>query len=119
MNNTLHTDKLYAQHLASEYAPKDTSRLTALRKLDSRAKLPAVVTAYSLGIVSARGLGLGMCLSMGILGGGRAFAGGIVLGVLGLAGMGVNYPLYCRLLSRGKQRYAQDILTLAREITER
>ena len=118
MNSTMNTDKLYAQRLASEYAPKDTSRLTALRKLDNRAKLPAVVTAYSLGIVSALVLGLGMCLSMGVLGGGSAFAGGIVLGVLGLAGMGINYPLYCRLLSQGKRRYAQDILTLAREITE-
>ena len=118
MNSAMNTDKLYAQRLASEYAPKDTSRLAALRKLDRRAKLPAVVTAYSLGIVSALVLGLGMCLSMGVLGGGTALAGGIVLGVLGLAGMGVNYPLYCRLLSQGKRRCAQDILTLAREITE-
>lgn len=73
MNSTMNTDKLYAQRLASEYAPKDTSRLAALRKLDSRAKLPAVVTAYSLGIVSSLIFGTGMCLSMGVLGGGTAW----------------------------------------------
>ena len=34
------TDKIYAEHLANEYAPKDTSKVAALRRLDARAKLP-------------------------------------------------------------------------------
>lgn len=39
----MNTDKTYAEQLAAEYAPKDTSRIVALRKLDRRAKLPATV----------------------------------------------------------------------------
>ena len=49
----MNTDKIYAEQLANEYAPKDTSKVVALRKLDARAKLPATVFTYTFGIVSA------------------------------------------------------------------
>ena len=39
----MNTDKIYAEQLANEYAPKDTSKVVALRKLDAKAKLPANV----------------------------------------------------------------------------
>lgn len=39
----MNTDKIYAEHLANEYAPKDDSKVIALRKLDAKAKLPATV----------------------------------------------------------------------------
>ena len=35
-----------------------------------------------------------------------------------MAGMGVNYPIYKRLLENGKRKYAYEILELAREISE-
>ncbi len=37
----MNTDKIYAEQLANEYAPKDTSKVVALQKLDAKAKLPA------------------------------------------------------------------------------
>ena len=43
---------------------------------------------------------------------------GIVIGLVGLASMGVNYPLYKKLLAKGKQKYAYEILQLAKEISE-
>ena len=46
----MNTDKIYAAQLANEYAPKDTSKVLALRKLDARAKLPATVCGYTIGI---------------------------------------------------------------------
>ncbi len=36
----MNTDKIYAEQLTNEYAPKDTSKVVALRKLDNKAKLP-------------------------------------------------------------------------------
>lgn len=33
----MNTDKIYAEHLANEYAPKDDSKVIALRKLDAKA----------------------------------------------------------------------------------
>ena len=114
------TDKIYAEHLANEYAPKDTSKVAALRRLDARAKLPATVFTYAFGIAAALLLGVGMCLTMGKIGGGTdtAFALGVAVGVVGLTAMGVNCPLYKRLLAKGRREYASDIMELAREISE-
>lgn len=117
----MNTDKIYAEQLANEYAPKETSKVIALRKLDARAKLPATVFAYTFGIAAALLLGVGMCLTMEVIGDGSTamFALGVAVGAAGLAGMGVNYPIYRRLLERGKQKYACDILALAKEISEK
>ena len=60
----MNTDKIYAEQLANEYAPKDTSKVVALRKLDAKAKLPANIFTYTLGIISALLMGVGMCLSI-------------------------------------------------------
>ena len=39
----MNTDKIIAESIAKEYAPKDNSKIIALRKLDAKAKLPATV----------------------------------------------------------------------------
>lgn len=117
----MNTDKIYAEHIANEYAPKDTSKVTALRKLDAKAKRPANIFTYTLGIVSALIFGTGMCLAMGEIGSGTigSFVLGIVIGVVGMIGMGVNYPIYKRLLENGKKKYAFEIMELAKEISEK
>ena len=116
----MNTDKIYAEQLANEYAPKDTSKVVALRKLDAKAKLPATVFTYTFGIVAALILGIGMCLAMGQIGSGTtvSFVAGIVVGIIGMIGMGVNYPIYKKLLANGKQKYAFAIMELAKEISE-
>lgn len=115
----MNTDKFYAEQLASEYAPKDTSKIIALRKLDKKAKLPAIITAYSLGVVSALVLGIGMCLSMKVLSiGTSSFIVGIIVGIIGIIGISVNYPIYKKLLENGKKKYAYEIVELAKEISE-
>ncbi|MDD6342126.1 MAG: dihydropteridine reductase [Eubacteriales bacterium] len=116
----MNTDKIYAEQIANEYAPKDTSKVVALRKLDARAKRPATVFTYSFGIISTLVLGVGMCLSMGKIGGGTTFSFvlGIVIGIVGMFGTGVNYPIYKKLLASGKQKYAFEIMELAKEISE-
>lgn len=116
----MNTDKIYAESLAEEYAPKDTSKVVALRKLDARAKLPATIFTYSLGIAAALVAGVGMCLSMKVIGDGSSaiMALGIFIGIVGLFGMGINYPLYQKFLKNGKQKYAFEIMQLAKEISE-
>lgn len=117
----MNTDKIYAEQIANEYAPKDTSKVVALRKLDAKAKRPANIFTYSVGIVSALIFGTGMCLAMGQIGGGTtgSLVLGILVGVVGMVGMGVNYPVYKRMLENGKRKYAFEIMELAKEISER
>ena len=115
----MNTDKIYAESIAKEYAPRDHSQIAALRKLDAKAKLPATIFTYTWGIVSALVFGTGMCLGMQVIGGGVAgMVMGIVIGIIGMAGCGVNYPLYRKILENGKKKYAYEILELAREISE-
>ena len=116
----MNTDKIYAEQLANEYAPKDTSKVAALRKLDAKAKRPASIFTYTLGVISALVLGVGMCLAMGQIGSGStvSFVLGIIIGVIGMVGMGVNYPIYKRILENGKKKYAFEIMELAKEISE-
>lgn len=117
----MNTDKIYAEQIANEYVPKDTSKVVALKKLDAKAKLPATVFTYTLGIVSALVFGTGMCLAMKVIGSGTvgAVVLGVLVGVLGVLGMGVNYPAYKRILANGKKKYAFEIMQLAKEISEK
>lgn len=116
----MNTDKIYAEQIANEYAPKKASKVVALKKLDKKAKKPAEIFAYTFGITSALILGTGMSLSMGQIGGGKPMSMiiGIVIGILGIIGCIINYPLYNKILNKGKQKYGSDIIRLAKEITE-
>ena len=115
----MNTDKILAESIAKDYAPKDSSKIVALKKLDNLAKLPATIFTYSCGIVSALVFGTGMCLAMKVIGSGMAgMVLGIIVGIIGLIGCGVNYPIYKRLLEKGKSKYAYEIVELAREIAE-
>ena len=114
----MNTDKIYAEAIAGEYAPKDTSKVVALKKLDRKAKSRANIFAYTFGV--AMTLVLGLCLSMQVVGpGGAVFTVlGILLGLLGIAGVGLNYPIYKNLLLADKEKYAFEIIQLAREISD-
>lgn len=117
----MNTDKIYAEQIANEYAPKDTSKVVALRKLDARAKRPATIFTFSAGIISALVFGTGMCLAMGKIGSATtgSFILGIVVGIIGIIAMGVNYPIYKHILENGKKKYAFEIMELAKEISEK
>ena len=114
----MNTDKIYAEQLANEYAPKQASKVKALKRLDAKAKQPANIFAYTLGVISSLVLGTGMCLSMEVIGAGNALsmAWGIIIGCIGIIGVSVNYPLYKKLLAKSKNKYATDIIKLANEI---
>ena len=115
----MNTDKIIAESIAKEYAPKESSKIVALKKLDNKAKLPATIFTYSFGIISALVFGTGMCLAMQVIGSGLAgMVLGIIVGILGLAGCGVNYPVYRKMLEKGKAKYAYEIVELARQISE-
>ena len=115
----MNTDKIYAESIAKEYAPKDNSKIVALRKLDAKAKNPANIFTYTFGIISALVFGTGMSLAMQVIGSGvTGMILGIIIGIIGISGCCVNYPIYKKLLEKGKEKYAYEIVELAREISE-
>lgn len=116
----MNTDKILAESIAKDYAPKDNSKIVALKKLDRRAKLPATIFTYTCGIISALVFGAGMCLAMQVIGSGiTGLVLGIIIGIIGMVGCAVNYPIYRKMLEKGKAKYAYEIVQLAREIADK
>lgn len=114
----MNTDKIYAEHIANEYSAKKESKVIALKKLDRKAKLPANIFVYTNGIIMSLVLGIGMCLSMNVIGNGNMGTLGIIIGIVGIVGVSTNYFSYKKILENSKAKYAQDIIRLANEIAE-
>lgn len=111
-------DKVYAEKIAEEYAPKKASKVLALKKLDQKVKNPVNIFAYTFGIVGSLVLGTGMSFAMGVIGNNNttSMVMGIIIGLVGIAMVSINYPIYKKWLSTRKQKYAFEITELAKEI---
>ncbi len=115
----MNTDKIYAEQIANEYSKKESSKVNQLKKLDRKAKLPADIFAYTFGIVFALIFGTGMSFAMQVLGTGKIYMIiGVVVGIIGLIGCGLTYPIFKKLREKGKEKYGSDIIRLAKEISD-
>ena len=115
----MNTDKIYAEKIASEYANKQTSKVKQLKRLDKWIRKPAIIFAYTYGIISSLIMGLGMCLSMKVIGTGIiCFIIGLILGIVGIVCLSINYYIYSKILARRKKENANDVLLLAQEIID-
>jgi hypothetical protein len=114
------TDKIIAEKIASEYVHKVDRKVIALKKLDRQAKKGAEIFSYIFGTVFCLVLGTGMCFAMGEIGDGSitSMIIGIVVGLVGILGISINYPIYKKILQKGKNKYGNDIIRLAKEIAE-
>ena len=114
------TDKIIAEKIASEYAPKQDRKIVALMKLNRKAKQGAEIFAYTFGIVCSLILGASMSFAMGVIGDGSSTTMiiSIVVGLVGIFGVSINYFIYKKLLEKGKNKYGSDIIRLAKEIAE-
>ena len=115
----MNTDKFYAEQIANEYAPKQERKVKELKRLDNKVKLPPTIFTYTFGIISSLVLGTGMTLAMGVIGNSiLTMILGIVIGCVGIIGASINYPIYKKFLNARKNKYASDIIALAKEITD-
>lgn len=102
--------------IRSRYAAKSVSeeKIDKLTRLDRQARRPAEIFAYTFGTLGALVLGVGMCLAMEIIG--SLMPLGIVIGVIGIVMVVDNYPIYKRILSQRKKKYAPEIVALSDEL---
>ncbi len=111
-------EKKLTEKIRSQYVEPQHNKLDELRELNAKAERPAKIIAYTVGILGALILGIGMCLAMpSVIEGFMPL--GIVIGVVGIAIVAVNYPLYKRLLARGREKYKSEILALSDELLNR
>ncbi|MBO5379141.1 MAG: dihydropteridine reductase [Clostridia bacterium] len=99
------------------YEPKTKTKYDELIALNKRVELPAYIFAYTFGIIASLILGLGMCLAMQVIGTGiPLMVLGIVIGVIGIALVSVNYPIFLAIMKSRKKKYAEKIIALSDEL---
>lgn len=72
--------------------------------LEKSKTLIANIFSYIFGIFSALVLGGGMCLVMLVENSISALAGGIIIGLVGIALCGINYPIYKKIVAKNTKQ---------------
>ena len=108
------------EKIRSQYTEAGHTDLDALKALDTKVKKPANVFGYTYGSIGTIVMGAGMSLVMtdigAMIGLASAMIPGIVIGVVGLGMALSTYPIYKKILSSRKKKYAPEILELSERI---
>jgi len=117
---TRNDQEFLVRKIRTQYTEKQHTELDALKALDAKVKRPANVFAYTYGSLGAMVMGAGMSLVMTelgeIIGLANALVPGIVTGVVGMAMALSTYPIYKKLLSNRKKKFAPEILALSEKL---
>ncbi len=107
------------EEIRKKYLPKEEDKMEQLRRLHAIPTQKAQAASIAVGIIGALILGTGMSLCLSELGaalGNLAIVIGVIIGLVGMACMGVAYPVYSRTLKKERQRIAPEILRLSDEL---
>ena len=106
------------QEIRKKYLPREESKFEELKRLDYTVQNSGMMESLCAGIGGALVFGLGMCLAMQVIGSGLIMMIiGILIGIVGMAGMLVAYPVYRKVFKQTKEKYAPRILELTAELT--
>ncbi|MBQ9134588.1 MAG: hypothetical protein IJX66_00680 [Lachnospiraceae bacterium] len=113
------------QKIRTQYTEKEHTQLDELKALDKKVKKPANIFAYTFGTIGSLVLGTGMSFAMnviepgtylGITIGENMMVPGIIIGLVGILMVSINYPVYKKLLSSRRSKYANDVIALSDKI---
>lgn len=103
------------EKIKSKYMPPVEDKMEQLRKLDKSAEQKGTMIAIIVGTISMLIFGFGMaCVTVWE----TLFVLGIIVGIIGFAGMGVAYVLYNVITAKERERIAPEIIRLADELSE-
>lgn len=105
------------QEIRQKYLPREESKLEELKRLDYTVQNSGMIESLCAGIGGVLVFGLGLCLAMQVIGSGVfAVVLGVLLGVIGMAGMVIAYPVYRKISQKVRSEYAPRILKLTDEL---
>ncbi len=114
------TENQEVLNIRQKYLPQQADALDTLKALDTKVKKPANVFGYTYGSISAIIMGAGMSLVMteigAIIGLANALVPGIIIGVVGMIMALTTYPIYKKILSGRRKKYAPQILALSEKL---
>ncbi|MBD5460622.1 MAG: hypothetical protein HDR26_06730 [Lachnospiraceae bacterium] len=92
---------------------QEEDKMELLRKLDAGVAKPGTIISLIVGIISTLIFGVGMCC---VLVWTDLFVQGIVIGLVGLAGVMSAYPLYVAITKKQHAKVAPEIIRLTDEL---
>lgn len=98
--------------IREKYCPREETTLEKIKRLDNSVTNKAVTASLVVGMVSALILGVGMCCCMVWT---QFFVLGIIVGVIGIIGVCLAYPVYKKVLETERAKIAPQILALTDE----
>ena len=108
------------EKIRSQYTQEQHTELDALKALDARVKRPAKVFGFAWGMVGAMVMGAGMSLVMteigAVLGLEETLFPGIAVGVAGMVMALTTWPIYQKILTSRKKKFAAQIMELSERI---
>jgi len=102
------------KRIRDKYVPKEADKMEQLRALDRSTTQKATVNSLVIGILSSLIMGLGM--SCAIVWQGMWFIPGIIIGLLGIAGVLSAYPLYVKTVEKEREKIAPEIIRITDEL---
>lgn len=102
------------KRIRQKYLPPEEDKMQKVRKLDAHATNKATMISIITGIIGALILGTGMCCCL--VWQDKWFIPGIVVGILGMAAIGLAYPAYQYIAKKEREKIAHEILRLTGEL---
>lgn len=103
------------RRIREKYMPKDDreQKLERLRRLDAGVARKGTMASIIVGVIGSLILGIGMCCCMVWS---DLLVPGIIIGVVGMAGVALAYPVYNHATEKERKRVAPEILKLTEEL---
>lgn len=108
--------------ILQKYQPKEETKMDQLRRLDAGVEKKATAYSVGMGIIGALLFGTGMSFITTDLGTKLGFvpklnmAIGIIVGIMGMVGMCLAYPVYNHVVKKEREKIAPKILELTKEL---
>lgn len=98
--------------IRDKYEDKSETKMQKLIALDKSVTKTGRTVALIIGVVSVMLLGIGMCMCMVF----DMFIMGIIIGIVGIAGISATYPIYKTICEYKRKKIAPEILELSDEL---
>lgn len=102
------------KQIREKYLPKEEDKMEQLRKLDKSATAKGTKISIMVGTVSSLIMGTGMSCCM--VWTDSLLIPGIIVGIIGIAGVAAAYPLFLYITKKERARIAPEILHLSEEL---
>ena len=104
------------EEIRTKYLPKTENKLDKIRKLDESATRKATIQSIVVGLISSLIFGFGLyCV---LVWKDSQFIQGIIIGIVGLCGMLLAFPLYSHILKVQRNKISEKIISLSDELID-